>query len=178
MPLFSASRWSFRGASELLGGGPAVAGRDRADPVASAAPRGAVDRSPLYRPGLMLRTLFVSWALLAGVFALTAWIVSGVEVTGGVWGYIWVSALFGVINALVGTILRILTLPLTVVTLGLFSVVVNAVVLKITAHFSSHLAIDSFFWTAIWAAIILSLVSVVLDLTVGRSLSRAHPAGR
>ena len=76
--------------------------------------------------------------------------------------------------AIIGTILRILTFPLTIPTLGLCSVIDNAALLKITDSLSSHLTIDSFFWTAIWAAIILSLVSVVLDLTVGRALRPAH----
>ena len=125
----------------------------------------------------VIRSLFVNWILLAGAFALTAWIISGMDVSGGFWGYIWVSALFGIVNVIIGTILRILTLPLTLLTLGLFSVIVNAALLKLTDSLSSHLTIADFFWTAIWAAIILSLVSVVLDLTVGRALRPKHSSG-
>jgi putative membrane protein len=120
----------------------------------------------------MLRALVINWILLAAAFALTAWILSGVEISGGVWGYIWVSALFGIVNAIIGTVVRILTIPLTVLTLGLFAIVVNAALLKITDSLTSHLTIDDFFWTAIWAAIILALVSVVLDITVGRHMRR------
>ena len=116
----------------------------------------------------MLRSLLISWVLLALAFALTTWILSGVTVSGGVWGYIWVSALFGIFNALIGTILRILTLPLILATLGLFAVLVNAVLLELTDALSRHLTIDSFFWTAIWAAIILAVAGVVLDLTLGK----------
>ncbi len=120
----------------------------------------------------MLRSLLISWALLALAFALTAWILSGVTVSGGLWGYIWVSALFGIVNAVLGTILRILTLPLLLLTLGLFSVIVNAALLELTDALTHYLTIDSFFWSAIWAAIILSIVSVVLDLTLGRVARR------
>jgi putative membrane protein len=120
----------------------------------------------------MLRALVINWILLAAAFALTAWIISGMDVSGGVWSYIWVSALFGIVNAIIGTIFRILTLPLTVLTLGLFSIVVNAALLEITDGLTSHLTIDDFFWTAISAAIILSLVCVALDLTVGRQMRR------
>ena len=95
-----------------------------------------------------------------------AWLLSGVDVSGGAWGYIWVSALFGIVNAIIGTILRILTLPLTLLTFGLFSVIVNALLLEITDGLSGHLTIDEFFWTAIWAAIILSLASMILDWVV------------
>jgi putative membrane protein len=118
--------------------------------------------------------LLIRWALLAVAFAITSWLLSGMEVSGGVWGYIWVSALFGIVNAIIGTVLRILTFPLTLLTLGLFSILVNAFLLQITDGLSSHLTIDEFWWTAIWAAIILSLVSVVLDLVLS-SIARARP---
>ena len=87
--------------------------------------------------------------------------------------YLWVSALFGIVNAIIGTILRIITLPLTLLTLGLFSIVVNALMLELTDALTSHLTIDEFFWTAIWAAIILSIVSVILDLVVRTALASA-----
>lgn len=122
----------------------------------------------------MLGTLLIRWAVLAGAFAVTAWILSGVDVTGGAWGYIWVSALFGIVNAIIGTILRIVTFPLTLLTLGLFSVVVNALLLQITDGLSSHLTIDGFWWTAIWAAIILSLASVIIEMMVNSVLARAR----
>jgi putative membrane protein len=124
---------------------------------------------------LVLGALLIRWAVLAGAFAVMAWLLSGVVVSGGTWGYIWVSALFGIVNAFIGTILRILTFPLTLLTLGLFSVIVNALLLQITDGLSSHFTIDEFWWTAIWAAIILSLASMILDWIV-RSV-RAPAAG-
>ena len=127
----------------------------------------------------MARSLLIRWAVLAVAFAITAWILGGLDVSGGVWGYIWVSALFGIVNALIGTILRILTFPLTVLTLGLFSIVVNALLLELTSGITSRLSIDEFWWTAIWAAIILSIVAVILDLIVRSVLaSTASPEPR
>jgi putative membrane protein len=117
----------------------------------------------------------VRWALLAVAFAVTSWILSGMDISGGFWGYVWVSALFGIVSAFIGTILRIFTFPLTTLTLGLFSIVVNAILLSITDALTSHLTIDEFWWTAIWAAIILALVSVILDLVLS-VLARPHPA--
>ena len=127
----------------------------------------------LYGRLLVLGALLIRWAVLAGAFAVTAWLLSGVDVSGGAWGYIWVSALFGIVNAIIGTILRILTLPLTLLTLGLFSVIVNALLLQITDGLSSHFTIDEFFWTAIWAAIILSLAAMILDWIVRSVLAPA-----
>ena len=120
----------------------------------------------------MLKGLLISWTLVALAFGATSWLLSGMDVSGGVWGYIWVSALFGIVNAILGTLLRIVTFPLKVLTLGLFSIVVNAILLDVTDGLSDHLTIDHFFWTAIWAAIILSVASVVLHLVVRLALER------
>lgn len=116
--------------------------------------------------------LLIRWALLAGTFAITAWLLSGMDVSGGVWGYIWVSALFGIVNLFIGTILRILTFPLLLLTFGLFSVIVNAILLEITDAITDNLTIDEFFWTSIWAAIIIAVVSVILDIAF-RATTRA-----
>jgi putative membrane protein len=121
----------------------------------------------------VLVSLLIRWGVLAGAFAVTAWLLAGVDVSGGVWGYIWVSLLFGIINLFIGTILRIITLPLTLLTLGLFAIVINALMLQITDALTSHLTIDEFWWTAIWAAIILAIVSVILDLIVRSTLASA-----
>jgi putative membrane protein len=124
----------------------------------------------------VLAALLIRWALLAVAFAITSWLLSGMEVSGGLWGYIWVSALFGIANAILGTILRIITFPLTLLTLGLFSLVVTAIMLSITDALSSHLTIDEFWWTAIWASIILAFLSVILDLVLLGLVRRARPA--
>ena len=125
---------------------------------------------------MILVPLLVGWAILAAAFAVTSWLLSGIEVSGGFWAYLWVSALFGIVNAIIGTVLRILTLPLTLITLGLFSVVVNALLLKITDALTSHFTIDEFWWTAIWAAIILAAVSALLDVIVRAVFWGARPA--
>lgn len=117
----------------------------------------------------MLRSIFISWLLMAAAFAITAWLLTGMEVSGGFFSYLWIALLFGIVNVVVGTILRILTLPLTILTLGLFSIVVNAILLEITDALSDSLTIDSFFWTAIWAALILALVSVCLHFAVSEA---------
>lgn len=111
--------------------------------------------------------ILISWVVLAVTFAVTSWLLSGMDVSGGVGGYLWVSLLFGLVNTFIGTIVKILTLPLTVLTLGLFSILVNAFLLWITDSISDHLTIDDFWWTTIWAAIIISIVSMVFYAIVG-----------
>jgi putative membrane protein len=123
----------------------------------------------------VLLTLLIRWVILAVAFGITSWLLSGMNVSGGIGAYLWVAALFGVVNAVLGTLLRLLTLPLMIITLGLFSIVVNALMLELVDAISDHLTIDHFFWTAIWAAIILSVVSVILHLILG-AVSRREPA--
>jgi putative membrane protein len=82
-----------------------------------------------------------------------------------------VAVIFGLVNAFIRPIVQILSIPLYILTIGLFHVVVNALMLWITAWITKHttgwgLQFDHFWWTAIWAAIVLSIVSWVLSLVV------------
>jgi putative membrane protein len=130
-----------------------------------------------YRPRVLLR-LLVRWVVLAVAFMITAWILDGLEVTGGFGAYLWVALIFGVVNAILGTIIRLLTLPFIVLTLGLLAIVINAVLLEIVDALTDHLTIDDFFWTAIWAAIILAVVSVLLEFVLSLILRPAAAARR
>jgi putative membrane protein len=80
-----------------------------------------------------------------------------------------VAVIFGVVNAFIKPIVQVLSIPLYLLTLGLFHVVINALMLWITSWISENtthwgLYIDDFWWTAIWAAIVLSIVSWLLSL--------------
>lgn len=120
----------------------------------------------------MLRNFLLSWIIVALAFAVTAWLLDGVSVHGGVAGYLWISLLFGIINVFLGTILRLISLPFIILTLGLILVLINAVVLAVTDALTSDLTISSFFWDAIWAAIVLSIATVVVGWIV-RGFARA-----
>ena len=113
----------------------------------------------------MARRILIRWCILAIGFAIAAWLVSGISVRGGFWGYVKVAAIFGLVNALVGTVLRLLTFPITLLTLGVFALVVNTALLALTAWLTDSLAIDGF-WTALFAAVVITLVSVLLDRVV------------
>jgi putative membrane protein len=88
-----------------------------------------------------------------------------------------VAVIFGLVNAFIKPIVQVLSIPLYILTLGLFHVVINALMLWITSWITDHtthwgLHIDKFWWTAIWAAILLSLVGWVLSVPF-RSAERA-----
>ncbi len=77
-------------------------------------------------------------------------------------GALWVAALLlGLANAVVRPLLVLLTLPLTLITFGLFLLVINALVLMLVARLVRGFHLDGF-WTAFWASLFMSLLSLVL----------------
>lgn len=109
----------------------------------------------------MVIRLLLRWAALAAAIGATAWLLPGLEVTGGVLTYLWVALLFALVNGILGPILHLISLPLTVVTLGLFALIVNAALLGITAALTDDLSVDGF-WTAVLAPIVISIVTLAL----------------
>jgi putative membrane protein len=128
-----------------------------------------------------------SFVLRAAVTGLALWVVTlilpGMNFVGGSTavqkiGIIGVVAvIFGLVNAFIKPLVQVLSIPLYILTLGLFHVVINALMLWITAWITEHtthwgLQIDHFWWTAIWAAILLSIVGWIFSLPF-RSTERA-----
>ena len=124
----------------------------------------------------MLVALLIRLLLTALAFVITAWLLDGMELSGGFFGALWVALLFGIINTIIGTIIRLLTLPFILLTFGLLLVLINAAMLALTDAITSHLMIDEFWWTAIWAALLMSIITVVLDVIVGALFSRSDNA--
>ena len=81
--------------------------------------------------------------------------------------YLWIGLLFGVVNAVVGPVLRLLSLPFVVLTLGLFLLLVNAALLGLTAAISDRLTVDGFV-TALIGGLILAIVSWAADQLLDR----------
>ena len=119
-----------------------------------------------------------SFVLRAAITGFALWVVTlivpGIYFIGGDTtiarvGIIFVVAvIFGLVNAFVKPIVQILSIPLYILTLGLIHIVINALMLWITSWITDNttgwgLHIDQFWWTAIWAAIVLSLVSWLLS---------------
>jgi putative membrane protein len=108
--------------------------------------------------------LLIRWLLNALALWVTCAIVPGIETRGA--GATLVAALvLGILNALVRPILFVLTLPITVLTLGLFTFVLNGLMLALTAAIVEGFYVRSF-GAAVLGALVLSLVSLVLNLFV------------
>jgi putative membrane protein len=101
-------------------------------------------------------------------------VTQGTETIGIILAYLFIGLIFGVVNAFVRPLVSFLSLPITILTLGLFTVVINAAMLYLTSWLSSytpvHFTIDSFFWTAVLAAIIITLISLVAGRVPGGRL--------
>jgi putative membrane protein len=125
--------------------------------------------------------------LRAAVTGLALWVVTlvvpGINFVGGqttlerVGIVLVVAVIFGLVNAFIKPVVQLLSIPLYILTLGLFHVVINALMLWITAWITEHtthwgLQITHFWWTAIWAAIVLSIVGWLFSLPL-RSAERA-----
>jgi putative membrane protein len=104
-------------------------------------------------------SLLIRWILNTLALFLVVTIVPGF--TSGGWGSLAIAAaVLGLLNAVIRPILFVLTLPITVVTLGLFLLVVNAIMLELTAALVPGFDIHGFGW-AIVGALVLSIVSLV-----------------
>jgi putative membrane protein len=124
----------------------------------------------------VLARLALSWALNAVVLALVAWLLSGVTFNGSGWTLVLAAAVFGVLNTLLKPILKLLTFPLAIFTLGLAWFGVAMLMLWLTDAIVPKFDISGF-WTLVWATIIVWAANVVLDLVLDRS-SRGHGHGK
>ena len=113
----------------------------------------------------MIRALLVKWACLAVAVWATTGLLGDVRVDGGAGTYLLVAAVFATVNVVLGTVVRLFTLPLMLVTLGLFSIVVNALMLLVTDWLMDTFDIAGF-GTALLAALIIAIVSAVLELVL------------
>jgi putative membrane protein len=96
-------------------------------------------------------------------------IVPGVTFDGGPLPMLGVALVFGVLNASLRPLAKILTFPLIIVTLGIFALVINGLMLWLTSALSSTLGLGfrvSGFWAAFWGALVVSLVSLVLSMLI------------
>ena len=95
-------------------------------------------------------------------FLIVSKVYSGMSVS-GFWTAVVAALIWGIVNALLRPVLLLLTLPINILTLGLFTLVVNGLILVITAQLYSGLVISGLF-AGIFAAILLSAVNVILTM--------------
>lgn len=112
--------------------------------------------------GIILRTLII----MLGLF-LASSIIPGVQIT-GTGNFILAAILLGLVNAFIRPIALFLTLPITIVTLGLFLFVLNAAMFGLVAAMLDGFVVAGF-WSALFGAIIVSLTSTIASWYIGPS---------
>lgn len=111
----------------------------------------------------MFRRAVLRLLVLTLILAIVVKLDSGLSVHGGFFTFVWVAFLFSVVNLVIGPILRLLSLPLIILTLGLFLFVINAVLLAITAGLSSKLDVDNF-GSALLGGFLIALFSWIAEM--------------
>ena len=118
----------------------------------------------------MLRYLLLAWIANAIALAVVGWLFQDVSFD-DFWSLVWAAALFGILNTILKPVLRLITLPLALLTLGIAWFFVSLLMLAITNWLVSGFTIHGF-WTFVWATVVIWAVNVVLDLIGLRGLRR------
>lgn len=125
--------------------------------------------------------LLIRWVISALALFAAAWLVPGIRVEGTAWVvFAAMAVILGLVNAVVRPLLKLLTCPLILLTLGLFVLIING----LTLWLASSVAVNWFnvgfyvdgFWPAFLGALIVSVVTVILSALVREDEPRRHQA--
>ena len=105
--------------------------------------------------------LFIRWLILTAAIIFASYIMDGIHVS-GFFSAFFAAAILGILNAFFRPILIILTLPINILSLGLFTFVINALLLKMASGLISGFDVHGF-WSAVFGSLIISLVSWLLS---------------
>lgn len=108
-----------------------------------------------------MKKIIINWAFSATAIFLAAYLLPGIHLTNFATAFV-VALVFGILNAIVRPILIVLTLPVNILTLGLFTFVINAIVVSISALVVPSFRVESFGWALLFS-IVLSLVNMGIN---------------
>jgi putative membrane protein len=120
--------------------------------------------------------ILIRWLILTAAILAAAYLVDGIVVS-GFWAAFFAAAILGILNVLFKPLLIILTLPVNILTLGLFTVVINAVLLKMASALITGFDIHGS-WPAVFGAVIISVVNWLLSTLIsdrGSAGGRGNP---
>jgi putative membrane protein len=105
--------------------------------------------------------IFVRWLTLTGAIVFASYVLDGIHVS-GFFSAFWAAAILGILNAFFRPIALILTLPINILSLGFFTFVINAFMLKLASGVISGFDVYGF-WSAIFGSLIISVISWLLN---------------
>lgn len=116
------------------------------------------------------------WISTTAALFVAVTIVPGITFDGPILNLFLVAAVFGLVNALLKPIVTLLTCPLVVLTFGLFTFVINALMLLVTSSLSARWGLGfsvASFWPAFWGGLLIGIVNTILS--VGKAERRSPP---
>jgi putative membrane protein len=128
----------------------------------------------------MMRFL-IRWFINAVAIFLAIRFVAGITFQGSWLGIIWLALIFGLVNAFLRPLLKLLTCPLIIVTLGLFTLLINTFLFWLTGQighiFGISITINGF-WPAFLGGLVVSIVSIILSLILKDELRAKQPENK
>ncbi|RLT23665.1 MAG: phage holin family protein [Chloroflexi bacterium] len=124
-----------------------------------------------------LRSVILKWLITSLAIFAAIYLVPGIHFTGPGWQLGIIAAIFSMVNLLLRPILMLITCPMIILTLGLFSVAINALMLMLTANVAIYLGIEysiDSFTTAFIGALVISLTSLILNMLAGEGSVRVE----
>ena len=124
-----------------------------------------------------LRSVILKWLITSLAIFAAIYLVPGIHFTGPGWQLGIIAAIFSVVNLLLRPVLMLITCPMIILTLGLFSVAINALMLMLTANVAIYLGIEysiDSFTTAFIGALVISLTSLILNMLAGEGNVRVE----
>jgi putative membrane protein len=109
-------------------------------------------------------TLIIKWLIMVLAIVISSYLIPGVSVA-GFWSALWLALFLGIVNVLVRPILILITLPINILTLGLFTFVINALLILLAASVIKGFSVSGF-WIAMLFSIVLSIVSYLINVLI------------
>ncbi|MBT3337425.1 MAG: phage holin family protein [Anaerolineae bacterium] len=121
----------------------------------------------------------VRWFINAAAIAVAVYVVPGIDLGGSLSSLIWLALIFGLINAILRPLLKLFTLPLIILTLGLFSLLINTFLFWLTSIIGQgfgvglHIA-PPVFWNSLLGGLVVSIVSTILSMIFKDTRKKRH----
>lgn len=116
----------------------------------------------------MLKFILVRLLINAVSIWAADWLIEGIRFEGTLLGMVVVALLFGLINAIIKPIVKFFSFPFIILTLGLFTLVINALMLMLTAALTPILTVDGFI-PALLGSVVISIVSLILSWIIDKA---------
>lgn len=109
--------------------------------------------------------ILLKWIIMAAAVIIAAYFIPGVRVA-SFWSALWVALFLGIVNLVLRPFLILITLPINILTLGLFTFVINAALILLASHVIRGFEVAGFWWALVYG-IVLSIVNYLLNLILG-----------